>query len=237
MKPQITIDNLKGYHNSQPIEITEKKYAYKNLSTVLIIPTRGQIPAKVVQAWWNLQTPMNQPFVRMFMIGMEVGAAYNAAIETILAHPELSKYSFVATLEEDNIPPPDAFLRMYEYMDKFDCIGSIYWTKGPEGRPMCYGDPNVTPFNFAPFMPAADTITRCNGLGMGCNLFKLKMFKDPKMPRPFFQTRQEYKEGVGSSAFTQDLLFFQEAGKLGYRFGCDSRVKTGHYDYQNDMIW
>jgi hypothetical protein len=63
------------------------------------------------------------------------------------------------------------------------------------------------------------------------------MFKNPKMPKPFFETVQRYTEGKGVEGYTQDLKFFEEAGKLGYKFACDSRVKVGHYDVNEDQMW
>jgi hypothetical protein len=236
-KPQIIIHGLEGYHNSIPDSENLKKNAYKDLSTICIVPTRGTVPAKVVQSWMGLMTPMNQKFVRMFGIAMEVGAAYTSTIEQILDNPELSKWKYILTLEEDNCPPPDGLLKLYEHMDKYDVIGGLYWTKGIEGKPMCYGNPDVFPMNFVPFMPQPDTITRCNGLGMGFTLFKLDIFKNKKLPKPFFETRQVYTPGVGAEAYTQDLKFFENATKLGYKFACDSRVKVGHYDYENDQMW
>lgn len=237
IKPQIVIHSYEGYHNQTPYEENLKKNAYKDLSTICIVPTRGTIPAKVVQSWMGLMTPMNQKFIRMFAIGMEVGAAYSQTIEQILSNPELSKWKYVLTLEEDNCPPPDGLLKLYENMDKYDAIGGLYWTKGVDGKPMCYGKTDVFPVNFVPFMPEPDTVTRCNGLGMGFTLFKMEMFKNKKLPKPLFETVQKYTPGVGVSGYTQDLKFFEEAGKLGYKFACDSRVKVGHYDFQNDQMW
>jgi hypothetical protein len=236
-KPQIIIHGLEGYHNSIPDSENLKKNAYKDLSTICIVPTRGTVPAKVVQSWMGLMTPMNQKFVRMFGISMEVGAAYTSTIQQILDNPELSKWKYVLTLEEDNCPPPDGLLKLYEHMDKYDVIGGLYWTKGIEGKPMCYGNPDVFPMNFVPFMPQPDTVTRCNGLGMGFTLFKLDIFKNKKLTKPFFETRQIYTPGVGAESYTQDLKFFENAAKLGYKFACDSRVKVGHYDYENDQMW
>lgn len=237
IKPQIVMENLQGYHNSLDYDTNAKKNAYKDQSTICIVPTRGVIPAKVVQSWMGMMSPMNQHFTRIFMIGMEVGAAYSAAIEQILQHPQLSKWKYILTLEEDNCPPPDGLLKLYDGMDKYDAIGGLYWTKGESGKPMCYGNPDVFPMNFAPFMPQPETITRCNGLGMGFTLFKMDMFKNTAMPKPFFQTVQKYTPGGGVAAYTQDLKFFEEAGKLGYKFACDSRVKVGHYDINEDKMW
>lgn len=237
IKPQIVIHGFEGYHNEKTYEDNLKKNAYKDLSTICIVPTRGSVTAKVVQSWMGLMTPMNQKFVRMFAIGMEVGAAYSTTIEQILAHPDLKNWKYILTLEEDNCPPPDGLLKLYENMDKYDVIGGLYWTKGVDGKPMCYGNPSVFPVNFAPFMPEADSVTRCNGLGMGFTLFKTEIFKNPKLPKPYFETVQKYTSGLGIQAYTQDLKFFEEAGRLGYKFACDSRVKVGHYDFENDQMW
>jgi len=236
-KPQIVIHGMEGYHNSIPDQENLKKNAYKDLSTICIVPTRGQVPAKIVQSWMGLMSPMNQKFVRMFAIGMEVGAAYSQTIENILLHPELSKWKYILTLEEDNAPPPDGLLKLYENMDKYDAIGGLYWTKGVDGKPMCYGKHDVFPMNFVPFMPESDQVTRCNGLGMGFTLFKMDIFKNKQLPKPCFETVQRYTPGQGTEGYTQDLKFFENAGKLGYRFACDSRVKVGHYDYENDQMW
>jgi hypothetical protein len=245
MKPQIIIDQgYAGFHNTNPKTKArmEKARSYENLSTICIIPTRGQITAKVVQSWMGMMTPMNQGFIRIFMIGMEVGEAYTAAIEQILDHPELSKWKYILTLEEDNMPPPDGLLKLYEGIKKYDVVGGLYWTKGEGGMPMIYGNPEVLPLNFIPQMPKDNCIQECNGLGMGFNLFKMEIFKDKKLQKPWFKTLQSYEPNVGTRAFTQDLYFYENAGKLGYRFACDTRIHVGHYDYEGkcgpaDMVW
>lgn len=179
--------------------------------------------------------PMNQKiFGPLFIEGKEVGAGYQAAVEMILGHPELSKWKYLLTIEEDNCPPPDGLLKLYENIDKFDCVAGLYWTKGEAGQPMIYGDVRSMPKNFIPQMPRPDTIQECNGLGMGFNLFKLDMFR--KMKPPWFRTVQEVTQG-GARAYTQDLWFFENAGREGFRFACDTRVKVGHYDAQSNMMW
>jgi len=236
IKPQIIFQG-QGFHNTIPYEENSKKHKYRDLTTICIIPTRGKIPAKIVQYWMGLMSPMNHMFIRTFVIGMEIGKAYSETIENILQHPQLSKFKYILTLEEDNAPPQDGLNLLYENMDKYDVIGGLYWTKGVDGKPMCYGRTDVFPVNFAPFMPDPDKVTPCNGLGMGFTLFKLDIFKNPKLPRPFFETVQSYTPGVGIQSYTQDLRFFENAGKLGYKFACDPRVKVGHYDYDNDQMW
>ena len=241
MKPQIVIPDFEGKHNSnleESAKRVENAKTYKDLSTIIVCPTRGVIPAKVVQSWLGLMRPMNQKCIGpLFIIGMEVGEAYNNVIEMILNNPELSKWKYILTIEEDNMPPPDGLLKLYEHMDKFDAIGGIYWTKGEGGQPMIYGNPKSIPLTFIPQIPIPDTVQECNGLGMGFTLFRLEIFKDGKIPKPFFKTMQEYTPGQGAKCYTQDLYFFENIHKLGYRVACDTRCKVGHYDIENDIVW
>lgn len=242
MKPAIIIENLNlGIHNADlqaTIDRLEKGKTYRDLSTIIICPTRGMIPDRVVQSWMGLIRPMNQKVIGpIFFRGYEVGHAYNMAIEFILNNPQLSTWKYILTIEEDNLPPPDGLLKLYENIEEYDCIGGLYWTKGEGGQPMIYGDPSVEPLNFIPQVPKADTIQEANGLGMGFNLWKVDMFKDERLRKPWFVTLQDYSPESGSRTYTQDLYFYENARKLGYKFACDTRVKVGHLDPSTDVVW
>lgn len=227
-----------GVHNDNAMQSNTRLMrgrTYQDLSTICIIPTRGIVSVRVVQSWFNLMAPMNQRFYRMFVQGDEVGAAYNNAIEAILADKTLSTWRYILTMEEDNAPPPDGLLKLYESMDKYSVVAGLYWTKGEGGQPMIYGNPAEMPKNFVPQLPQPDTIQHCNGLGMGFNLFRLDMFK--KLEKPWFKTLQEYTPGVGIRSYTQDLYFYERAAMHGHKFACDTRVRVGHYDASTDTMW
>jgi hypothetical protein len=207
---------------------------YHDASTVIVIPTRGVVPARVVESWWNLMGPMNNQLVRMFVTGMEVGAAYEAAVETILGHPVLTKFRYMLTLEEDNMPPADGLLSLIGSLSSgpYDVVAGLYWTKGEGGQPMIYGDPKGI-LSFEPQVPKPNSVQEANGLGMGFTLFKLDLFRDGKIERPWFKTVQSLTEGIG----TQDLYFFGKARRAGYRVASDNRVRVGHYDHSSGIVW
>lgn len=238
--PQIIIEDYQGRHNKnlgEALDRLEKGKTYRDLSTVCIIPTRGLIPARVVQSWWAMFMPMNQKFTRLFSLAMEVGVAYSSMIEEILKNPELSKWKYILTMEEDNMPPVDGLLKLYEDMDDYDVVGGLYWTKGEMGQPMIYGNPKRKEMNFVPQKPIPDTLQECNGLGMGFNLFKMDIFRDPRVPKPFFVSLQEWLPDKGVKAYSQDLYFYENIRKLGYKVACDTRVRVGHYDSNYDIVW
>ncbi len=242
MSKRKTLQRLESiYVGRNNLNIEEKRDrlirggSYRDLSTIMIVPTRGLIPAKVVQSMLGLASPMNQKFLRIFVEKMEVGEAYNHAIQLILDNPELSKWKYVLTVEEDNLVPPDGLLKLYENINKFDAVSGLYFVKGENGAAMIYGSVNEYPANFIPQLPVPDQVVECNGIGMGFALFKLEMFK--KIPKPWFKTLQEYTPGEGMKAATQDLFFCQNAKKLGFRFAVDCKVRVGHYDFASDIIY
>jgi hypothetical protein len=75
-------------------------------------------------------------------------------------------------------------------------------------------------------------LVECCGTGMGFNLWRLSMFRDERLARPWFQTRAG-RNGVA----TQDLAFWTEARKYGYRCAIDCAVRVGHHDSATGMTW
>lgn len=237
-RPEIIIGGNEGFHNTNQDTQgrLEKSKHYKDLSTVCVIPTRGTIPARVVEAWWGLMSPMNHPLVRIFISGMEVGAAYTTAVETIQAHETLKDFKYMLTLEEDNLPPPDGLLKLLESIDDYAAVAGLYYTKGEGGQPMIYGTPGELPM-FKPVLPVADSLQETNGLGMGFTLFDLEVFKDEKIEKPWFETVQRWDPNGGSEGFSQDLNFYHKARNVGHKFACDTRVKVGHFDSGTGLVW
>jgi hypothetical protein len=238
MKPQITMQDLGGAHN-QNLEATRSRLikggSWKRQRIIVVIPAGDSIPAKVALSHWNLAFPPNNGVVRILAQGMEVGEAYSTTIEGILAHPELSQWEYLLTIEHDNAPPNDGVIKLLERMEahpELACIGGLYHTKGEGGVCQIWGDVTDPVLNFRPQLPRPGELVECNGTGMGFNLWRLSMFKDPKLRRPWFKTVAG-KDGVG----TQDLYFAADARKYGYRFAVDCSVLVGHYDQATDQMW
>ncbi len=237
-----------GFHNANLPQARERLMrgsTYKDLSTIIVVPTRSNGPSlcpRVMTSWMSLIRPMNQAVAGpYFMCGYEVGDAYNVFIQQLLDAGH--KFKYLCTLEDDVMPPPDGLLKLYEAIEgkvdgkKYDVVQGIYWTKGEEGQPMIYGHPDDPQLNFRPQLPKPESINPARGLGMGFNLFRLDMFRDERFVKPWFKTLQEYVPGTGTKAYTQDLYFYERAGALGYKFACDTRVKCGHYDHARDIVW
>lgn len=237
MKPQIVTD-LSGLRNKDLDQTRAqliKGASWKKQRIIVIIPTDSAIPAKVALSHWNLVFPPNNGIVRLLAQGMEVGEAYSNTIEMVLSHPDLSKWEYILTIEHDNMPPQDGVLKLVERMEenkKLDAISGLYFTKGYGGVAQIWGDIKDLVINFRPQVPVPEQLIECHGIGMGFALWRIRMFKDDALRRPWFKTIAG-KEG----AATQDLYFWQDARQKGYRCAVDCSVLVGHYDIENDMVW
>jgi hypothetical protein len=251
-KPQLVVTDMSGHHATnmpETISRLQRGGSWKKQRIVVVLPAADLVPAKCVLSWWNLAFPPNNGVVKIVALGQEVGDAYSTVIEQILAHPDLSQWEYLLTLEHDNSVPSDGVIRLLDSMEshpEFSAISALYFTKGfavPKtdrrddggtdliggGCAQIWGSVgDSTDPNFRPQVPRADGgLQECAGIGMGMGLWRISMFKDERIPRPWFRTKRGLNgEGIG----TQDLVFCGEARKLGYRFAVDTSVKSGHYD-------
>lgn len=238
MSTQLIVQDIAGHHNRDLSKTSArliKGGSWKKQRIVVVIPSSAMIPAKVALSHWNLAFPPNNGVVRILALGDEVGVAYSQAIEQILQHPDLGTWEYFLTIEHDNMPPGDGVLKLCEQMEahpEFACIGGLYFTKGEGGVAQIWGDPKDPLLNFRPQPPDPNGgLVECCGTGMGFNLFRMSMFKDSKLRKPWFVTQT--KNGCS----TQDLYFWADARKHGYRCAVDCSVKVGHYDFSTDTVW
>lgn len=239
MSDLITVTDV-GRHNSD-LGVSAGRIleggSWKPQRVVVLIPSAPMIPACVALSHWNLAFPPNQPVFRVLCLGMEVGEAYSQAIGGILEHPELGRWEYLLTVEHDNTPPPDGVVRLLRRMNEhpeYDCIGGLYWTKGEEGVPQIWGDPKDPIPNHRPQPPVAGELVECCGTGMGFNLWRLSMFRDERLRKPWFRT---LTGGKGEGFATQDLYFWGDARKHGHRCAIDCGCLVGHYDNQSGITW
>jgi hypothetical protein len=235
---ELIIQDFGGKHSFN-LEETNKRLtkdgSWKKQRIVVILPTANMIAAKVALSHWNLIFPPNNGVVRILAVGAEVGHAYSEAIEAVLANPELSTWEYILTIESDNMPPPDGVLKLLKDMDEhpeYSCIGGLYFCKGEGGCAHIWGDPKDPVLNFRPQVPIPNTVQECCGSSMGFHLWRLEMFKDERLRKPWFKTIAG-AEGVG----TQDLYAWADFRKYGYRTAVDTSVLVGHFDVGSNTVW
>lgn len=220
---------------------------YRDCRTVLVVPTRGMMHHRFVAALHGLIAPPNQPRNLMFAAGDEVGKAYDNLIMGVLNHPEMSKWPYVMTVEDDNLLPVDAHIRLLEAIDtgpRWDAVSGLYWTKGDVfNMPMAYGDPEeYERTGVLEFRPrdvkaclSAGQLMPVNGIAMGCALWRLDLFR--AISPPWFVTVGDVVPEKGPMLMTQDLWFCRRAREMGKKFAVDMRVKVGHLDVNTGVVY
>lgn len=231
MKPQL-IES--GIHNRDLHKSTSRILqgnSWRKQRIIMLIPAADSIPTKVYLSHCSLIFPPNQNAHRMAALGMEVGEAFSNAIQEIINHPELSKWEYLLTVEHDNAPPQDGLIKLIKTLEdhpELSAVSGLYWTKGIEhAQPQIWGDPKDPVLNYRPQPPVPGQLVECCGIGMGFALWRLKIFKDERLEKPWFKTKAD-KNGVG----TQDLAFWSGARKHGYRTAVNCDVLVGHYDLE-----
>lgn len=235
MSEGIVVQDFAGYHNGE-VEQGRSRIleggSWKRQRIVMVIPTGHSIPSKVALALMNLALPPNNPVMRILAIGLEVGEAYSNAVAGILAEPSVATWEYVLTCEHDNLPRPDSLMKLLERMEahpEIDAISGLYFQKGPMGIPQIWGDPKDPVRNFRPQVPINGELVECCAIGMGFTLWRLAMFRDDQLRRPWFQTQK-------SPPMSQDLFFWDDARDKGYRCAVDCAVKIGHMD-EGGFVW
>jgi hypothetical protein len=223
-----------------------KGETYEPARTVVIAPTRGMIHHRTVTSWQNMIAPMNAQRAFLMCAGDEVGKAYNRMIENILADPSLSQWEYVMTVEDDNIVPADAHVRLIESIKGYDAVSGIYFTKGEINAPMAYGDPDeyarTGALSFRPrgadevrdALMKGRTMPVC-GIAMGCALWRMDLFRS--IPGPWFVTVADVMPNGSAAAYTQDLYFCERAVRAGKRFAVDFSVRVGHLDVNTGELY
>lgn len=232
--PKLIVTDMSGHHNTnlpETVARLQRGGSWKKQRIVVIIPTADMISVPVMMSLWNMAFPPNNGVVKVAAIGDEVGEAYSKAIGDVLNTPNICDWEYVLCCEHDNIIPSDGVIKLVERMQEhpeFAAIGGLYFTKGPGGCAQIWGDIKDPLINYRPQLPDPNGgLVECYGVAQGFTMFRLAMFKDTRLRRPWFKTLNG-KDGGGVS--TQDLYLWNDVRQYGYRCAIDCSVKVGHID-------
>lgn len=254
MESKLEVVNGDDIYKRSGLQANASKGLYVNSDTWIITPSpKGLAHLLVVASWNSLRKPMNAKILQSFIIGKEVGEAYEEGFQlAIHDNPVVVPWPWILTLEHDNCPPPDAITSLVRTASTcpdcggpvdpwkthcaeghrgYDAVGGIYFTKDETfPTPMSFGNPANGDQDFAPRdvrqAMKDNAVLEVNGVAMGCTLFRKAGLK--QMSRPWFRT-DEYT--------TQDLWHCIKGRKeLGARYAVDCGVKVGHFDYETGVM-
>ena len=124
---------------------------------------------------------------------------------------------------------PNTLLRLMKVLDahpELAAVSALYYAKGAGAMPYILGDPTKDG-DFTPGNPT-DGLVEINGTGMGCMLWRMSTFADARLEKPWFKT---------TDTSSQDIYFFRQARKLGYRFAVDCANRVGHLDVATGTVY
>lgn len=106
-------------------------------------PTLGSIRMEWASARYGQIIPSNWSKVDMIQyMSSYIPMRYQVAdAQNLIVQETLNKgYEWLLLLEDDTIPPPDAFLRFTEYMreDEYPVVSGLYFTRSEPAEPMVY---------------------------------------------------------------------------------------------------
>lgn len=238
MELTVTSPSFVGLHNTDlngAINRLNKARSALDLSTVCVIPHTGFLNAHVVERWLGQASQMNQKLIRIAIQNHSNFEAYNHAIEQILATPKLNEFKYLLTLEDNIIPPYDGLIKLFENIDKYDVVSGLVWSTGENSKPQIFGHPSQITQSFTHVPPQPDTIQPCLATSTGFTLWKISMFKDPRLNKPWFRTVPPLD--TTNKLNLPDFYFFENLHKLGYKVACDTRIKVGNIDTKTNIIW
>lgn len=106
-------------------------------------PTRGNVRMEWAAARYGQIIPSNWSKVDMIQyMSSFIPMRYSVAdAQNLIVHEAITKgYEWLLLIEDDTIPPPDAFIRFNEYMRKGDIpvVSGLYFTRSDPPEPMVY---------------------------------------------------------------------------------------------------
>jgi len=249
------------------LEYTEtlaiNKNAPRTNRILIFTPTRGLVRMEWVCARYGQIIPTNWSHTEMLQpMSSFVASEYLLPdAENLMAKAVVEgDYEWCISLEDDNIIPPDAFLRMNEYMieKKVPIVSGIYFTKGNFPEPIIYRGRGTGSFQdwklgekvWVDGIPFGFTLMHGSIIKALWNESPEYMVDGQKTRRVFalpnsfaFDPQsEEFAKHVGTTdlAWCSRLMednIFEKAGwpeyqKMQYPFLVDTNIVVGHIDQQ-----
>jgi len=186
------------------------KLGYPHMTTLAYgIPFSGRpLPPKLMLAFGQMSAPMNFNVVQFQTVAQPIDKARTFFAEQAIAH----EAKYLMFWDEDVLVPAHALRELIFHMEHHDdwgVIGGIYCLKVPH-------HPEPLIFKGAGTGPSWDwragEVFEVGGIGMGCTLIRVEMFKD--LAKPWFKTVNDLSPFMDNipmgEVWTEDLWFCKQ---------------------------
>lgn len=199
------------------------------VNVVVGIPTFGMVSIYFLQARISQQFPLVSSSIDKIVLKKPIAEARNEIVEYALAQGA----NYIYWLDDDVIPPPDAFMKLYRHHK--DIVNGVYWSKSNPPMPLLFRGHLQGPY----WNWHVGDLIEIDAAGNGLTLVKTDVYRkiSETVGGPWYSTEYASFPGVKASGFnnTEDLYFYWKAKRAGYKIWADTSVQAFHYDKTNDV--
>lgn len=201
------------------------------VNVVVGIPSFGMVSTYFLQARQSQQFPLVSSAVDKVVLNKPIADARNEIVEYALNQGA----NYIYWLDDDVIPPPDAFLKMY--MSGKDIVNGVYWSKSNPPMPLVFRNHLEGPYldwHFGDFIEV-------DAAGNGLTLVKTDVYRtiSEKIGGPWYSTDYVSFPNAQQSPSnnTEDLYFYRKARQAGYKVWVDTSIQAYHYEKNTQVLY
>lgn len=204
---------------------------HHGVNVVIGIPTFGMVSAYFAQAKQSQQFPLVSSSIDKWVHNKPIADARNEIVQFALDQGA----NYIYWLDDDVIPPPDAFLKLMRHNK--DIINGVYWSKSNPPMPLLFrGHLDGSYYNWH-----VGDLIEIDAAGSGLTLVKTDVYRkiQKELGGPWYSVEYGSFPGVTETPFnnTEDLYFYWKAKKVGYQVWADTSVQAFHFDKNNNVLY
>lgn len=201
------------------------------INVVVGIPSFGMVSTFFLQARLSQQFPLVSSAIDKIVLNKPIAEARNEIVQYALDQ----NANYIFWLDDDVIPPGDAFLKLYNHQR--DIINGVYWSKSNPPMPLLFRDHLSGPY----WNWHYGDLIEIDAAGSGLTLVKTDVYRtiSEKIGGPWYSTEYSSFPGVKSSPAnnTEDLYFYWKAKQAGFKVWADTSVQAYHYEKHSQVLY
>jgi hypothetical protein len=193
-------------------------------SVLVGIPTRGLVPMQWALGLRALVLPTKSTIVPVS--GLPFDHARNALVKEMIK----SSYDWIFFLDDDVLPPPDAFEKLRTHGRL--AVSGLYFRRTIPLIPVALHDTVPDPSPIGGYLPGQQI--EVDLVGAGCLLLHKKIFET--IPKPWFEWCRDREDLPERDRVSEDFAFCRKLRQYGVKVLLDTSVECTHMGYgQSDV--
>lgn len=201
------------------------------VNVVVGIPSFGMLSTYFLQARMAQQFPLVSSAIDKIVLNKPIAEARNEIVQYALDQGA----NYIFWLDDDVIPPADAFLKMYNHQK--DIVNGVYWSKSNPPMPLLFRNHLEGPY----WDWHVGDFIEIDAAGNGLTLVKTDVYRkiSETVGDPWYSTEYGSFKGVDGSPSnnTEDLYFYWKARQAGFKIWADTSIQAFHYEKNSQVLY